>query len=584
MQAMSPENDEAERLASLHAYEILDTVPDPQFDAIVRLASQAFKVPTAAISFIDQDRQWVKSSSGMFAANDAHSRDVAFCSFALQSPDKIFVVEDASHDPRFASNPLVTQPGGIRFCVGAPLLDSAGRAIGTLCVIDQVARQISEIDLDMLRDFAFAADAAIAVHLRRVELRAGAERRRTAIELNPKIPWSSNPDGHVLEVSPSLVITLATGNPGSLLAPDWTRSIHPDDLRNAQRLREHAIAAGEPYHIEHRMRSEDLSWRWFRSFAAPRRDEQGEIILWFGSSEHDITERKISQEQVIHMAYYDGLTGLPNRVKFSDLLQDPIDQASTARKSFTLLCVDLDHFKGINDRVGHPGGDEVLEEIARRLTGCMQPTDILARFGGDEFFVVRDCHSDAVMVMADGVSAALSEPLLVEGHALRITASIGVAQFPQDATDADTLFRNADLALHRAKAIGSGNCCLFDKALDESRSRLVGLRMDLQGAIDRNEFELAYQPLFNLATGRVNGAGRIYSMCRREWTDHRNRRVGTRPRVSRRCGMVRGFLSPSTFRQCSFETRTSCSLSPARLNAPVCTPGGSNWRSQNPCS
>lgn len=456
MQAMSPETDEADRLASLHAYEILDTGPDPQFDAIVRLASQAFQVPAAAISFIDQDRQWVKSSSGMFTAGDAHSREIAFCNFAIQSPDEIFVVEDACQDRRFASNPLVTRPGGIRFYAGASLLDADGRALGTLCIIDQVAREISETERDMLRDFALAADAAIAVHLRAVELRAGAERRRTAIELNPKIPWSSNPDGHILEVSPSLVITLATGNPGSLLAPDWTRSIHPDDLRDAQHLREHAIAAGEPYDIEHRMRSADGSWRWFRSFAAPRRDKQGDIILWFGSSE-DITERKISQQQVIHMAYHDGLTGLPNRVKFSDLLQDRINQASAAGTSFALLCLDLDHFKGINDRVGHPGGDEVLKEIARHLTGCMRPTDILARFGSDEFFMVRDCHSDELMVMADGVSAALSEPLVVEAHALRITASIGVAQFPQDGTDADALFRNADLALHRAKTIGSGN-------------------------------------------------------------------------------------------------------------------------------
>jgi len=142
MQAVSPENDEAERLASLHAYEILDTGPEPQFDAIVRLASHAFKVPTAAISFIDQDRQWVKSSSGMFAAGNAHSREVALCNFAIQAPDEIFVVEDASREPRFSSNPLVTQLGGIRFYAGVPLLDPDGRALGTLCVIDQVARQI----------------------------------------------------------------------------------------------------------------------------------------------------------------------------------------------------------------------------------------------------------------------------------------------------------------------------------------------------------------------------------------------------------------------------------------------------------
>ena len=501
MSAVFSDSYEIERLSSLRELGILDTAPDPHFDAIVQVARQVLDVATAAITFIDEDRQWVKAALGMFAAGDVHSRAVAFCNRAISAPQDPLIIEDASQDPEFADNPLVVQPGGIRFYAGVPLLDDAGLALGTLCVIDPVPRQISDRELAILKGLATAVATAIEVHRNLQDAIASGQRRKETIDLNPKVPWVSNPDGHILEVSPSLVITLATGTE-SIIGPNWANLIHPDDLRDAQERRERAVERGEPYDIEHRMRSADGSWRWFRSFAAPRRNDDGDIVVWFGSSE-DITERRLVQQRVTHMAYHDGLTGLPNRIKFSELFEARIAKAGKANASFALLCLDLNHFKGINDRLGHPAGDTILKLIGERLLDCVGPTGALSRFGGDEFFILQDGPSADAASSARQLAAILRVPIVVDGYEFSATASIGVAQYPQDGTDPDTLFRKADLALFRAKATGRDNFQLFETDLDEQQSRVLALRLDLKAAIEQEEFELAYQPLIDLPSGTI---------------------------------------------------------------------------------
>jgi diguanylate cyclase (GGDEF)-like protein/PAS domain S-box-containing protein len=495
--------DETSRLASLCAYGILDSSPDTSFDVITRIACRTLKMPTAMISFIDWDRQWLKSALGMFSSGQETTRDLAFCSKAILSPQSALIVEDATKDARFAANPFVTQKNGIRFYAGVPLLDGAGLALGTLCVIDLVPRHLSDNELETLRDLAESASVALEHHRSLASFRAQAGDRRSSIEQNPQIPWTASPDGHILEVSPSLIVSLAAG-PETVHGANWTRLIHPDDLPETTRRREHALAIGEPYDIEHRMRSVDGEWRWFRSYAAPKRDPDGKISLWYGSSE-DISERKASEALVLRMAYHDSLTGLPNRARFNQVLEAQIARATDAGASFALHCLDLDHFKSVNDRLGHPGGDSVLQQIAARLSQCLRGADVLARFGSDEFFIIQSnsIQPEGAAELAERISAVLSEPLAIEGHLFSVTASIGVAIFPRDGRDPDALFRNSDLALYRAKTTGRAMCCVFDDDLDECQRLLLALKLDLQDAINRDEFELAYQPLVNMETGQV---------------------------------------------------------------------------------
>jgi diguanylate cyclase (GGDEF)-like protein/PAS domain S-box-containing protein len=495
-------NDENTRLSSLHASGILDSAPDKSFDVITRLACRTLSMPSAMISFIDEDRQWFKSAVGMFRSGQQTARDAAFCNEAVKSPHSELIVQNATDDRRFANNPLVTQENGIRFYAGVPLLDPSGTALGTLCVIDVVPRRLSDDELHTLHDLAESASVAFQHFCSIQNLQAQAELRRASIEQNPQIPWTASPEGNILEVSPSLIVSLAA-NPEPVHGADWTRLIHPDDLPETTRRREHAMAAGEPYDIEHRMRSANGEWRWFRSYAAPKRAADGTISLWYGSSE-DISERKASEAEVLRMAYHDGLTGLPNRVRFSQLLETSIRTAEAKNGSFALHCLDLDHFKSVNDRLGHPGGDAVLRQIAARLAGCKRGFDVLARFGSDEFYILQSGpQPESALALAERVAAVLSEPLEIEGHLFSVTASIGVAIYPGDGNDADTLFRNSDLALYRAKTTGRALCCIFDSRLDEHQRELLALKLDLQDAINRDEFELAYQPLVNMETGQV---------------------------------------------------------------------------------
>ena len=504
--------DEAERLASLRSYEVLDTPADARLDAITRHAARFFAVPIVLVSLIDDERQWCKSAIGVPQGSQT-VRDFAFCAHALLRPEQVLVVEDTRADVRFAANPLVTGFPHICFYAGAPLIGADGYALGTLCLLDNQPRRMTAEQIAALRDLALTAAAVLDLHRSVVLLRESVEHHQAAVALNPQIPWTAGRDGRLETVSPRW-LALTGMTPQEALNGGWTRALHPEDVQGAEACWARSRAAGQPLDTEYRLRMRDGGFRWFRSYAAPRRDAAGTILRWYGVVE-DITERRASQQRTEHFAYHDSLTGLPNRLRFREALERQAAQAARERP-FALLCLDLDSFKAVNDTLGHPAGDALLCEVARRLRGCVRETDMVARVGGDEFLVIQTAIDDggpdrgadgpaATVALAERILESLAAPMKVMGHTLAIGASIGIALCPRDGAQPDKLLQNADLALYRAKAEGRRGWRFFASGMDERLRRRQALKVDLRDALDHSELDLAYQPLVGLRSGRVEG-------------------------------------------------------------------------------
>lgn len=219
-------------------------------------------------------------------------------------------------------------------------------------------------------------------------------------------------------------------------------------------------------------------------------------------------ERKEAEARLAYLAYYDALTDLANRALLTERLTLAIATAHRHGTSFAVLFLDLDRFKIINDSLGHGVGDALLRTVAERLKGYVRESDTVARLGGDEFVIVAAelSQPEDVTVLAQGVLDILSAPMNVEGNELWISASIGIALYPIDGTEAPTLLRNADAALYRAKHRGKNKFQFYTGEMDASARQRLNLETRLRYAVERNEFTLAYQPQVNVATGRIAGA------------------------------------------------------------------------------
>jgi len=243
-------------------------------------------------------------------------------------------------------------------------------------------------------------------------------------------------------------------------------------------------------------------WQSIRSI----KDDRGSITH-FVAVFSDITSIKHSERELAHLAHFDALTGLPNRLLFTDRAEQAQTHARRNKQNLALLLIDLDHFKHINDSLGHNIGDEVLKAVSERLAQLMERGVTLARLGGDEFAVLLENPQQAVQAaeLAQGVLDGLREPFLIDGQALFLTASIGISIFPNDALSAEQLLRNADAALFQAKSQGRESYALYTEELTAHAQRRVELTGELRRAIVQNELRVFYQPIHNLQTRRIEG-------------------------------------------------------------------------------
>lgn len=269
------------------------------------------------------------------------------------------------------------------------------------------------------------------------------------------------------------------------------------------------VVAGEidKYSIEKRYIRKDGAVLWGSLTVTTVRDADGRFVYALGMVE-DITERRAAEERMRWLAFHDSLTSLPNRGLFQDRLRNAISTARRREAGLAVLFIDLDRFKYVNDSLGHDKGDRLLIEVADRFQGCLREGDTLARMGGDEFTILLPdvTGSESALEVAARLQAELERPVVIDGHELFVTASIGVSLYPADGETAESLLRNSDAAMYRAKQQGRGNNHVFTAGLNSEAVERLTLENSLRRALENGEMVLHYQPQVDIQTGRVVGA------------------------------------------------------------------------------
>ncbi len=546
LRAPLPENEEA-RVEALRAYKILDAKPQKLFGEITRLAAQTCSVPIAVISLVDSDRVCYKSVVGLKMKESA--RDDSFCSWTILEREPVFV-PNTKQDLRFSQNPLVATRPCVLFYAAVPLITAEGHAIGTLAVMDYRPRELKPTQAGALSTLA----ASVMAHLEldrksRVLEQAMAERQQaieslTASEERYTLVVRSGNDGlwdwnlqtNEIDFCPRWKSILGFGEQEVSNRPDeWFSRIHLEDIERVQTdITSHLLGITPHFQNEHRVKTRDGNFRWVMSRGLAAWDANRGVYRMAGSMT-DVTERKQAEERLLHNAYHDVLTGLPNRALFMDRLKRSLDRAKDRQDYlFAVLFLDVDRFKVVNDSLGHQVGDQLLVAIARRLEGSLRPGDMVARLGGDEFSIVLDHLKQAgdAQQAAERIQKELAAPFSLSGHEVFASVSIGIALSLTPYDQPDDFIRNADTAMYRAKDQGRGRFEVFDKGMHARAIALLELETDLRRAITRDEFCVHYQPIVSLENWRIAG---FEALLRWEHPEH-------------------GFVSPSKFIPVAEET------------------------------
>lgn len=337
-----------------------------------------------------------------------------------------------------------------------------------------------------------------------------AERRyRSIFENAIEGVFQTTPDGTYIAVNPALARIYGYHSPEDLIVGlrDIRHQLYVEPERRSEfmRLMEQQ---GSVSNFESRVYRRDGDIIWISENARAVYDDGGTLVCYEGTVEA-ITERKLYEAEMRHHATHDALTGLPNRNMLHEHLQRAIQAARQKGGLTAVVFVDLDQFKFINDSLGHQVGDELLKTVAQRLQACLRDTDMVARQGGDEFVLVLQNQTGGELGIAEvmqRILAAVARPWQAGDREFQVTASIGVSRYPIDGKDVETLLKQADSAMYRAKEQGRNNFQFFAPWMDTQVSNRLEMLINLRRALDQDEFKLYYQPKLSLKDGSVIGA------------------------------------------------------------------------------
>jgi diguanylate cyclase (GGDEF)-like protein len=555
---MTPEAQEQRRLAALHRLGILDSHAERRFDRLVEIAGRFYKAPIALFSLLDENRQWFKSRRGLDVTETP--RCMAFCDHTVHQ-DGILLVEDASHDPRFSANPLVTGPPHIRFYAGVPVREPTGLKVGSLCIIDSQPRQIPLQELDVLRHLADLLEDELERTSEEAQSRAAVPITR----LNRAIHRAQNTFHAQAYQDAAFDLMLAdllelTGSErgfiGEVLLDRRNRrylkiGATTETIRRAAG-KDATDANGETLEefdtlIALALASDDMVIRNGADDTGSPDNAEGQgtgawpqlgIPIFSGSNRvglvgltaqgkayttdaaHHldpllqtvgqlIEHKRLYQEKLDHQrgleqaANYDALTGLPNRRRLTELFEDELKQADLRNGTLSICFIDLDGFKEINDAHGHSVGDKVLSAVSSRLKNALREHDIVARLGGDEFVaIIRDVEENTVY---ERILSAIRQPIRLQNQVLALGGSMGVTVYPQDKATPDLLLRHADQAMYAAKDAGKNRYQMFDFETNQYRAERVKILENISLALQEGQLELYLQPKITLTARRVDG-------------------------------------------------------------------------------
>jgi diguanylate cyclase (GGDEF)-like protein/PAS domain S-box-containing protein len=413
-------------------------------------------------------------------------------------------IGDVLRDPRTAQIERV-EGNGWKSSVVVPL--KAGGA--TVGVLDFSAPRIAAPEPQFLRVLRVASaelghfyQRALAIE----RLRESEERYSSTMELAAIGIAHVDDAGRFIYANPQLCEMLGYAEE-QLLALTVKQISHPGDVSVTDELRL-KLRAGtiKSFKMEKRYLRKDGSPVWVGLTIASKRNRAGEPLYDISIVE-DISARKRAEERIQYLASHDGLTGLPNRAMFGQLLNLAIETARRYDRKFAVLFIDLDRFKVINDTLGHEAGDVLLREMGARLKECLRASDVVARLGGDEFVVLVQEIADAsqVSAVARNILSAVMKPVMILGQECRVTASIGVCLHPEEGQDDQAVMKNADMAMYLAKEEGKNNYQFFSGRMRAHSIERLALETNLRRALEQNEFSLHYQAKVNFKSGAITG-------------------------------------------------------------------------------
>jgi diguanylate cyclase (GGDEF)-like protein/PAS domain S-box-containing protein len=486
-------NQEDARVAAVQALGILDTEPESAFDDAVKLAAAICGTPISLISLLDGRRQWFKARLGLSASETPQEQ--AFCAHAIQGQD-LFVVADAQQDPRFQDNPLVTGEPNIRFYAGMPLITPEGHALGTLCVIDTAPRQLTEQQKTALgvlsrqvysqmrlRNQLKGLNQTLAERsIYRDEVSGANTLFRAFMDNGPMVAFVKDAEGRFVYYNSVFAKRFNITRDEWIGKGDfevWPREFAADfrelDLK--------VLQDGKLVVIEETSPGPDGSVLHWRSYKFPFIGASGEQLLAGIALDLSVEKRTEAELRRSHeelhkanqrlreLAVTDALTGISNRRGFDERLQREFRIATRYGSDFSVLLVDIDHFKEFNDSFGHEAGDEALQRVAEQLIDCSRVSDLVCRHGGEEFALLlpRTTLDDAV-ALGERICASVAG---ATWKRRRVTVSIGAAAIATNPPNSAALIRQADLALYEAKSLGRNQVVAFSPALAPAEELVV---------------------------------------------------------------------------------------------------------------